>query len=103
MKRIKSVLRLPFPDFILTDPKLKPVDRLLIAIITVFDNENGCFASNTKLAKLANISNPTLISSIKHLKKLGYIKSDRKRKGSSNIRHVCSDLLRAKNFKTKPK
>ena len=66
-------LKLVFPQLLLKDAKLSPLDRFLLAIIIAFDNKDGCFATNKSLARFVNCSTASISNSIRKLMKLGYV------------------------------
>ena len=43
---------------ILQDPKLRQIDKLIIAYVQGFSGEDGCFASNRSIAELLGLKNP---------------------------------------------
>ncbi|MFZ6025242.1 MAG: helix-turn-helix domain-containing protein [Bacteroidota bacterium] len=83
---------LPFTVTMQRDNMLSPTEKLLIAIITLLDKEDGCFARNSVLAEYLNVSVPTVIKAINRLCELEYIIVNEKQKGRSNIRIVCDEI-----------
>jgi predicted transcriptional regulator len=102
MKQSKKIAThyLTFKAEILNDDRLSPTDLLLISLITLYDNEKGCFAQNKRLAEFAHCSVGTVSKSIKKLYDYGYIKCNSKNEehgGRGRIRKVKEDLKSVKS------
>ncbi len=64
------------------DERLKPNEKLLYSEITALSNKDGyCHASNSYFAKLYKVSTVSVSQWVNHLKKLGYVYINVKRKG----------------------
>ena len=68
------------PTGILFDPKLEPVDKMILMVIYPLTVEKGYFhGSNHLIAKRLNRSEKTVQKSLLKLERLGYIRRDNKR------------------------
>ena len=70
---------------VLSDPKLRHIDKLILSYVQGFSGDEGCFASNQAIAELLGVQHPNSIQNrISYLVKSGYLE----KKGSHWFRKL---------------
>lgn len=65
------------PSYILNDKNVTSTDKLLLGVINSLSiKQHYCYASNSYLAKVLNVSKRTITNSISNLKEQSFIKID---------------------------
>jgi Mn-dependent DtxR family transcriptional regulator len=61
------------PKYIWEHENLSPLEKILFAEIDSFEGKNGCFASNSYLAKILKVSPGRISQMVSSLKEKGFI------------------------------
>jgi len=70
---------------ILGDPKLRQIDKMILAYVQGFSSDDGCFASNRSIAELLGVQHPNSVQNrISFLVEKKYLR----KRGSHNYRKL---------------
>lgn len=86
---IYSASYIVVPKFIFVDSRLNAID-IKVSALLYSSSENDFVIQNNKLAKLFNVSESTIIRSLRNLEELGYIKCNNI--NNTRVIHKCFEL-----------
>ena len=69
---------------VLSDPKLRHIDKLILSYVQGFSGDEGCFASNRAIAELLGSRPQSIQNRVSYLIKSGYLQ----KKGSHGYRKL---------------
>ena len=69
---------------VLSDPKLRQLDKLILSYVQGFSGDEGCFASNRAIAELLGSRPQSIQNRVSHLIKSGHLE----KKGSHGYRKL---------------
>lgn len=85
----KGVMYAPIPISMYKNPTIRPIHRDLYTVINLLSISKGyCWASNEYLAAILNCTKKTIISTIKDLEEMNYIKKEQFTINNSNRRKL---------------
>ena len=93
---------LVIPIEVLCNKKLSYTDKVIFAIVDLFDNKNHCYATNEYLARVLEVSSQTVSNSInvlidhEYLEKIGFDGSGSSINASTSLLVTC--ILSAKRI-----
>jgi len=69
------MIALLIPESILFDKNLNPIEKIVLSLVSVLDNNDGCYANNNYFSKIINRSQISVSRIINVLIKKGYVES----------------------------